>query len=69
MRSPVKLSAHPVMVAVALGFLGPAALDRSASSAAPAEEEIRTSVERHELARVEQLWIEARDDFDRERKG
>lgn len=62
----MKISAHPLMVAVALGLLGPGALEDSARRT-EATSEI-TSIDRDEIERAERLWVEARDAFDAETK-
>ena len=65
MEDAVKVVAHPLMVAVAFGLLGPSALE-----AAPVEKastEVNgASLDPEEVARAERLWVAARDAFDAE---
>ncbi|MCB9675144.1 MAG: hypothetical protein H6737_08500 [Alphaproteobacteria bacterium] len=61
----IKVGAHPMVVAVAMGLLGPGALfdesdelenDRTSSSARENDEQIPEPPSAEEFARVEDLW-------------
>ncbi len=65
-----KIGAHPLVVAVAFGLLGPEMLDSLPSSeeslvgwgsSEDLESREATSVDAEEFARVERAWLEARD--------
>ncbi len=64
----MKIAAHPLMVAVALGLLGPGVLESADDrKGASVTLETATPPDAAEIARAERLWREARAAFDAER--
>lgn len=62
----MKVVAHPLMVAVALGLLGPSALEAPDTLREEPTEVSMSTPNRHEIERAERMWIEARESFDAE---
>jgi len=67
-RFPLKIAAHPLVVAVALGFLDPQVLatdlraDTGAGESKPTPDELEPElVEPSEFARIEAEWQQVRD--------
>ena len=67
--SQLKLGAHPLVVAVALGLLGPSALvEDERTTTRPALSVELDEPSDAEFARVEALWATARDRIDDQSK-
>lgn len=64
----MKVAAHPILVAVALGFLAPSALEEAFEDTREPAAELRrasevTTPDAAEQARAERLWREASESF------
>lgn len=62
----MKVAAHPLMVAVALGLLAPVALEELEESQARAATELRRAPDAQEQARAERLWRQVSQSFEDE---